>query len=100
MESKPDGGRLRKRIQEGIMNEHEREHEHDFEFISADRLCEAAEAILHVMATMGDPDLNASFEPVELLGSAAQPACLSDFTREEVVEAAAFLHRLGVLSDD
>jgi len=82
------------------MNEHEREHEYEFEAVSADRLCEAAEAILYVMATMGDPDLNQGFEPAELLGSAAQPACLSDFTREEVVEAAAFLHRLGVLNDD
>jgi len=86
------------------MNEHEREHEQDhdceFESISADRLCEAAQAILHVIATMGYPDLNEGFEPAELLGAANQPACLSDFTREEVVEAAAFLHRLGVLNDD
>lgn len=73
--------------------------EFEYDAISADRLCEAAEAILAAVATLAE-DGAGNTPPAEILGSPMQPACLSDFTREEVVEAAAFLHRLGVLADD
>ena len=35
--------------------------------------------------------------PPSLMGTSAQPDCLSDFTRFEVEEATSFLIRLGVL---
>lgn len=80
--------------------DNERREEFEFDSISADRLCEAAEAILHAVATLAEDGSAHPIAPTEILGSPVQPACLSDFTREEVVEAAAFLHRLGVLADD
>jgi hypothetical protein len=82
------------------MNNHNPDHDdyEDFDDISADRLCQAAEAILHAVATLAEDGI--ARPAPEILGSPVQPACLSDFTRAEVVEAAAFLHRLGVLTDD
>lgn len=80
------------------MNDNNNDYDYEYEEISADRLCQAAEAILSAVAMLAEDGI--SKPAPEILGSPVQPACLSDFTREEVVEAAAFLHRLGILSDD
>lgn len=79
-------------------NNYDNDHDFEYDDISADRLCQAAEAILSAVAMLAEDGI-AKPAP-EILGSPVQPACLSDFTREEVVEAAAFLHRLGILADD
>ncbi len=79
--------------------EQEYEYDHEYDAISADRLCEASEAVLLAMATLNADGLAHDLKPGEVLGSQYQPACLKEFTREEIVEAAAFLRRLGVLDD-
>lgn len=67
------------------------------ESLSAERLMDAAEAVLLAVAEVAELCSGHYVEPTEILGSSFQPECLCDFTREEIVEATAFLHRLGVL---
>lgn len=87
-------------MQDNERNYEQEDSEYEFDSISADRLCEAAEAVLLAMATLSADGITHGLSPAELLGSQYQPACLKDFTREEIVEAAAFLRRLGALADD
>lgn len=67
------------------------------ESLSAARLMDAAEAVLLAVAEVSALTSGHYVDPLEILGSAFQPECLCDFTREEVVEATAFLHRMGML---
>ena len=67
------------------------------EELSADRLCEAAEAALRAAHE------NAAFTgapaqyPLDLMGTPVQPECLAPFTRFEIEQACEFLVRLGEL---
>ncbi|RMH09811.1 MAG: hypothetical protein D6695_12490 [Planctomycetota bacterium] len=72
----------------------------DYERLSAERLIDAAEAVLLAVAEVAELSSGHYVDPMEMLGSSFQPECLCDFTREEIVEATAFLHRLGVLNHD
>lgn len=66
------------------------------ESLSAARLMDAAEAVLLAVAEISE--LTSRYiNPVEIMGSEFQPEYLCDFTRDEVVEATAFLHRMGML---
>ncbi|MBX3323578.1 MAG: hypothetical protein KF757_11370 [Phycisphaeraceae bacterium] len=65
--------------------------------ISAERLIEAAEAILLAVTEIAETASGRYVEPTELLGSELQPQILCDFTREEVSQATVFLHRMGML---
>ncbi|MCL4222322.1 MAG: hypothetical protein KJZ65_13235 [Phycisphaerales bacterium] len=67
------------------------------ESLSAARLMDAAEAVLLAVAEVSALTSGRFLDPLEILGSEFQPECLCDFTREEVVEATAFLHRMGML---
>lgn len=67
------------------------------ESLSAARLMDAAEAVLLAVAEVSELSNGQYIDPVEILGSSYQPEVLCDFTREEVVEATAFLHRMGML---
>lgn len=70
------------------------------ESLSAERLMDAAEAVLLAVAEVAELSSGHYVDPREILGSAFQPECLCDFTREEIVEASAFLHRLGMLPNE
>ncbi|GAB4386439.1 MAG: hypothetical protein Kow0022_15420 [Phycisphaerales bacterium] len=71
----------------------------DSERLSDERLMDAADAVLSAVAEVAELWEGQYVEPTDILGSPFQPKCLCDFTREEVAEATAFLHRLGVLPD-
>jgi hypothetical protein len=60
------------------------------------RLCDAAEAAIRAVAeaqNVGSPLLY----PPDLMGTAHQPDCLTDFTRHEIEEGCKFLIRMGML---
>jgi hypothetical protein len=71
--------------------------------LSADRLCETADAVVHAIREMIDDAGSKGGSvrhvpyPPSLMGTAAQPACLARFTPFEVEESTAFLIRLGLL---
>lgn len=67
------------------------------EQITPDRLCDAAEAVMHAVVEVAERKKGGWVYPPELLGSADQPECLCDFTRWEVEEATRFLIRLGMV---
>jgi hypothetical protein len=75
------------------------------EELSADRLCAASAAVLRAVKEITDERGQGAKSgrtpvapyPPDLMGSTAQPACLSDFTKYEVIEATAFLIRMGFL---
>lgn len=69
-------------------------HEH----INADRLIEAAEAVLRAVLEVGRERGGASPYPPDLMGTPDQPADLVEFSRYEVEQATDFLVRLGLLS--
>ena len=58
-----------------------------------------AEAILLAVTEVAETSSGRYIEPTELLGSDMQPKILCDFTREEITQATAFLHRMGMLPD-
>jgi len=69
------------------------------EQLSADRLFEASEAVLKAVketsvTTAGSKKARAPYPP-DLMGRTNQPACLAEFSKEEVEQATAFLIRLG-----
>lgn len=75
------------------------------EELSADRLCAASAAVMRAVKEITDESraknkkerpLVAPYPP-DLMGASNQPACLCDFTKHEVVEATAFLIRMGFL---
>ncbi len=66
------------------------------EEISAERLIEAADAVIVAVSEQVQAH-GVSPYPPDMLGSADQPEALLQFTRVEVEEATAFLVRLGVL---
>lgn len=65
--------------------------------IPADRLIEAAIAVLKARVEFAGTHGGAYPDPVRLLGHADQPAVLCAFSRAEVSEAAAFLVRMGFI---
>src|SRR5262245_45607453 len=73
------------------------------EQLSADRLCEASNAVVRAIRELMEEGRGEGITarqvryPPSLMGTWAQPGCLSDFTRFEVEEATCFLIRLGVL---
>lgn len=67
--------------------------------ISVERLFDASEAVLKAVhetsvTTAGSKRARAPYPP-DLMGRQNQPACLSEFNRDEVEQATAFLIRLG-----
>lgn len=66
------------------------------EEISAERLIEAADAVIVAVSERVQAD-GVSPYPPDMLGSPDQPESLVLFTRAEVEEATAFLVRMGVL---
>lgn len=71
--------------------------EEDFDDIDADLLCDAADAVLQAVQEVSARGQGYSPAPELLLGRDDQPACLSEFDREEVRAGTAFLVRLGLL---
>ncbi len=65
--------------------------------IDPQRLCDAAEAVLAALVEVADHFEGAWPWPPDLMGTPMQPACLAEYSREEVDEATMFLVRLGVL---
>lgn len=68
-----------------------------FDHIDADRLCDAADAVLQAVHEVAARGNGSSPSPVSLLGSDEQPECLSSFDRHEVEAATLMLVRLGLL---
>lgn len=60
------------------------------------RLIAASDAVIQALQETQNEQGQAS-HPLSLLGSPAQPACLTEFTRPEIEQATDFLVRLGVL---
>lgn len=67
------------------------------ESLSSERLFQAAEAILLAITEVAETSSGRYIEPTELLGSDMQPQILCDFTRDEIEQATAFLHRMDML---
>lgn len=65
--------------------------------LDPERLVEAAEASLKAAVENAEHTGGAWPYPADLMGSPAQPECLSSFTTWEIQEACAFLVRLGFL---
>jgi hypothetical protein len=65
--------------------------------IPIDRLLEAAAAALEAAKDVADYTGAPAPYPLDLMGSAMQPACLAPFTRWEIEQACDFLVRMGFL---
>jgi len=65
--------------------------------MEADRLCDAADAVLRAVYEVASRGNGYSPNPASLLGAEDQPHCLSGFDREEVEAATTMLIRLGLL---
>lgn len=69
--------------------------------IDADRLCDAASAVMkavrEMMVAIENGQRSAVPYPPDLMGSPQQPQCLAEYSRFEVEEATLFLIRLGML---
>lgn len=79
------------------MNKNTNDHNRPNEEINADRLCDAATAVLRAMVEYADEHRGEWPYPPDLMGAPDQPRVLCDYTRFEVEEATAFLVRMGVL---
>lgn len=67
------------------------------EEIDAERLCNAASAILRGCVEFAEEHNGLWPYPPAILGAPNQPRAMCDLTRFEVEEATAFLIRLGIL---
>jgi hypothetical protein len=65
--------------------------------IDADRLIDAADAVLEAVIEVAQEFDGLYVHPPELMGLKIQPQCLCDFTAFEVEQATHFLVRLDVL---
>ena len=61
------------------------------------RLFQAAEAVTVAVTETADDTTGRCANPIDLLGTDAEPECLVAFTRAEVEQATLFLLRLGYL---
>jgi len=67
------------------------------ESMSAERLCEAAEAALRAAADVAEYTGGPWPYPADLMGSPLQPDILASFTKWEIEQASEFLVRMGVI---
>lgn len=67
------------------------------ENMSAERLCEAAEAALRAAADVAEYTGGPWPYPADLMGSPLQPDCLAPFTKYEIEAASEFLVRMGAI---
>jgi hypothetical protein len=67
------------------------------EQIDPDRLMQAVDAALAAAADVAAFTGGPIPYPADLMGSAMQPECLSDFTKFEIEQACEFLMRMGFL---
>ena len=67
------------------------------EKLSHERLWEAAEAAMAAAKDVAEYTGGPAPYPLDLMGSAMQPAVLRDFTRYEIEQACMFLVRMGVI---
>ena len=65
--------------------------------MEADRLCDAADAVLRAVYEVASRGDGSSPSPASMLGAADQPHCLSGFDRGEIEAATTMLIRLGLL---
>ncbi len=65
--------------------------------LSAERLCEAAEAALRAAADVAEYTGGPWPYPADLMGSPLQPDWLSEFTKFEIEAASEFLVRMGLI---
>ena len=66
-----------------------------YDMLPADRLCDAADAILVSIADLGNHPLSAF--PSKLMGHELQPEAFGHFTLTEIEAAEGFLSRCGML---
>ncbi len=67
------------------------------EKLSHERLWEAAEAAMLAAKDVAEYTGGALPYPLDLMGSAMQPAILREFTRYEIEQACMFLVRMGII---
>ena len=67
------------------------------ESMSAERLCEAAEAALRAAADVAEYTGGPWPYPADLMGSPLQPDFLAPFTKWEMEQASEFLVRMGAI---
>lgn len=79
------------------MKPNESNSDHSPEPIDAERLCDAASAVLRACVEFAEQHNGLWPYPPALLGAPNQPRAMCDLTRFEVEEATAFLIRLGVI---
>lgn len=65
--------------------------------IDADRLIQAAEAVMAAVTETASRNGGRCPHPAELVGTDSEPQELWEYSRDEVAEATAFLVRLGYL---
>lgn len=67
------------------------------EEMKPERLCDAAEAALRAMVEVSQRTGGGWVYPSDLMSRPVHPACLDEFTPEEIEQASRFLVRMGII---